>query len=89
MAPLSNLRDWNHGWLVIPQEPYNRNLHRIKTIDDTTGNGTALCGLTGTFETPGPFTQRGLPRCEACCDQLGIRHGIGTPFYAGIEEAAA
>lgn len=81
-----------HDWLIVRRldgkDPDI--LHRVRewsTDDDhQVGHGSAVCGLTTTWETPGPFQRMGLTRCPDCCDTLGIPHGQGTTTNAGIEE---
>lgn len=80
--------DWRSRWLMGDG---NDDLHRIERLDVdpaewreevTSGPGQAVCGAEGTFRIPGIFSRMGAPRCERCCDLVGIDHGDGAPGNA-------
>lgn len=83
----------HHDWLIVHRPHSDKPadfLHRVKEWDTDEdhqlGYGSAVCGLTTTWEVAGPFTRLGLTRCPDCCDALKIPHGQGTTSNAGIEE---
>lgn len=69
-------------WGMLPSWTY---IHAVRSLEDpsdpdwTGGRGRTVCGYRGWLELPGVLTRLRTPRCNRCCDALGLPRGLGHP----------
>jgi len=95
--PFTEQNEWRWRWLQpsppsapLGANPVDNKLHRIKSgkkEDYWLDSGVSVCGLESTrFFVPGIFDRLNAPRCDLCCNLLGILSGSGAPFNSAISE---
>lgn len=89
---MTNLNKTKYQWLYTGADKHEY-LHFIEAVSawdetffdayDTQFDGerpwAAACGLTALFAPPGVASRLGAPRCDACCEKIGIPSGEGCP----------
>ncbi|WP_304452877.1 hypothetical protein [Nocardiopsis sp. YSL2] len=56
-----------------------KNADAVEEFRNAGIQAAVACSATDTWQWAGIFSRLGLPRCDGCCDQLGIPRGTGTP----------
>lgn len=88
-APLA----FKHAWKYLPEQRDPANLlHRVAIVHGPSPDwgdslemltvdliGTTCCGELAVLSMPGMFDRMGAPRCEVCCDAVGVPYGDGIP----------